>query len=63
MIEAGKTFKPLAENDLGERTLASYAVTDGTLFIRTESHFVRVGAGNAQALRKMTGRRTSAGRV
>jgi hypothetical protein len=41
----------LAENDLGERSLASYAVTDGTLFIRTESHLVRVGAGNAQALR------------
>jgi outer membrane protein assembly factor BamB len=49
VIEAGKTFKQLAENDLGERSLASYAVTDGTLFIRTESHLVRVGAGNTQA--------------
>jgi len=43
VIEAGKTFRLLAENHLGERSLASYAVTDGTLFIRTEKHLWRIG--------------------
>lgn len=43
VIEADKKFHPLAENSLGERSLASYAVTDGALFIRTESHLWRIG--------------------
>lgn len=43
VIQAGTTFAPLAKNDLGERSLASYAVTDNTLFIRTESHLWRIG--------------------
>src|SRR5207302_4763577 len=38
VAKAAKTFEQLAENDLGERSLASYAVTDGALFIRTEKH-------------------------
>ena len=33
----------LAENDLAERTLASYAVADNALFIRSESHLWRLG--------------------
>ena len=32
-----------ATNDLGERTLASYAVTDGALFIRSETHLWKIG--------------------
>ena len=32
----------LAENGFGERTLASYAVGDGALFIRTEMNLYRV---------------------
>jgi hypothetical protein len=44
VVKAGKTFQLLAENDLGERSLASYAITDGALFIRTESHLWRIGA-------------------
>jgi outer membrane protein assembly factor BamB len=35
VIEAGKKFKQLAKNPLGERALASYAVADGALFVRT----------------------------
>jgi len=43
VIAPGKTFQELARNSIGERTLASYAVTDGALFIRTEAHIYRVG--------------------
>ena len=43
VLAPGKTFHELARNSLGERTLASYAVTDGAIFIRTETHLYRVG--------------------
>jgi outer membrane protein assembly factor BamB len=42
VLAPGKTFHQLAQNSLGERTLASYAVTDGALFIRTDAHLYRV---------------------
>jgi outer membrane protein assembly factor BamB len=42
VIEAGKEFRKLAGNPLNERTLASYAVGDGALFIRSEKHLYRV---------------------
>ncbi len=45
VIKAGKSFQLLATNDLGERTLASAAVQDGALFIRSESHLWRIGGG------------------
>ena len=44
VVKAAKTFTPVAENDLKERTLASYAVIEGGLLIRTESGLVRVKA-------------------
>ena len=44
VIAPGKEFRKLAENPLGERTLASYAVTDGALFIRSEESLFRIGA-------------------
>ena len=38
VVEASETFKKLAENKLdNERTLASFAATEGTLFLRTET--------------------------
>ena len=43
VLKAGKTFEVLAKNDLGERTLASPAVTDDTLFLRSKSHLWRIG--------------------
>ncbi len=48
VLAPGKTFQPLARNSLGERTLASYAVTDGALFIRTEAHLYRIANLNQQ---------------
>jgi outer membrane protein assembly factor BamB len=42
VVRASTSFELLAENDLGERSLASYAVTDGALFIRTEKHLWKI---------------------
>jgi outer membrane protein assembly factor BamB len=43
VLRAGRKFEKLAENPLGERTLASYAAGDGTLFIRGEKHLFCIG--------------------
>ena len=42
VIKAGKTFSKIASNALNERALASYAIGDGALFIRTEQHLYRI---------------------
>jgi len=42
VVKAGKTFEVLAKNELGERTLASSAVADGALFIRSELHLWKI---------------------
>jgi outer membrane protein assembly factor BamB len=44
VVQPGREFVKLAENRLGERTLASYAVTDGALYVRTEEHLYRIGS-------------------
>jgi outer membrane protein assembly factor BamB len=38
VIRAGTQFELISKNDLGERSLASYAVADNELFIRTVDH-------------------------
>jgi outer membrane protein assembly factor BamB len=43
VVQAGPTFKVLAENDLSEYTLSSPAVSDGQIFIRTESFLYAIG--------------------
>jgi len=47
VVKASRKFELLSENDLHERSLASCAVTDGALFIRTESHLWRIGSQQA----------------
>jgi outer membrane protein assembly factor BamB len=42
VLQAGREFKVIARNSLGERTLASYAAADGALFIRTEKALYRI---------------------
>jgi outer membrane protein assembly factor BamB len=42
VIKAGKTYQELAHNDLDEQTLASFAVVDHALLIRTEHHLYRI---------------------
>jgi len=44
VLKAGKTFQKLAESALNERTLASYAVADSALFIRTDQHLYKIAA-------------------
>ncbi len=43
VLKAGKEYEVLSKNDLGERTLASYAVDNGALFIRGAQHLFRIG--------------------
>ena len=43
VLKAGKTFEVLAKNELGERTLASPAIVDNTIFLRSKSHLWRIG--------------------
>lgn len=43
VVKAGKTFDLLATNELAERTLASPAVMDNALFLRSQSHLWRIG--------------------
>jgi outer membrane protein assembly factor BamB len=42
VVKASTMFEKLAENDLGERTLASLAVSGPAILIRTESHLYRI---------------------
>jgi outer membrane protein assembly factor BamB len=44
VVKAGKKFVEVKENRLGAPTLASFAVADGALFIRTDKHLYRFGA-------------------
>jgi outer membrane protein assembly factor BamB len=43
VVKAEKQFSLVSENDLEERSLASYAVADHALFIRTEKHLWKIG--------------------
>jgi outer membrane protein assembly factor BamB len=43
VVKADKEYELLATNELGARALASPAVGDGALYLRTESHLWRVG--------------------
>jgi outer membrane protein assembly factor BamB len=43
VVKASKTYELLATNDLGEKSLASPAVADGALYIRTEGHLWKIG--------------------
>jgi len=43
VIRPGKTFDLVSKNEMGERALASYAVTDNRIFVRTEAHLWAIG--------------------
>jgi len=42
VLAPGKKFKKLGENGFGERMLASYAISDGAIFVRTKAHLYRI---------------------
>ena len=44
VLKAGREFQKLAENPLNERSLASYAIGEGALFVRTEDYLFRIEA-------------------
>ena len=44
VIQPGTRFQQLAKNEMGERSLASFAVWDDALFIRTLSHLYRINS-------------------
>jgi len=46
VLRQGIEYDLLATNDIGERTFASFAPADGTLFLRSESHLWRIGKKN-----------------
>lgn len=43
VLAAGRDFKLLAKNHLGERTLASPALSGGRLYLRTDQHLFAIG--------------------
>ncbi len=43
VVEAAHAFKLISTNDLGERTLASPAISNGILILRTDNHLFAVG--------------------
>jgi outer membrane protein assembly factor BamB len=45
VIEAGRTFKVLAENTLDDGFMATPAIDGGALYVRTKSHLYRIEAG------------------
>jgi outer membrane protein assembly factor BamB len=42
VVKADTRYTLLAKNPMGERTLASYAVADGVIFLRTAEHLYRI---------------------
>jgi outer membrane protein assembly factor BamB len=48
IIKADPRFEVVARNQLGETCQASYAVSRGQLFIRTEQHLYCIGAGQGR---------------
>jgi outer membrane protein assembly factor BamB len=47
VVRAGPEFEVLATNALDEVTMATPAVSEGTLYFRTRGHLVAVGASEA----------------
>ena len=43
VVQAGPKFEVLAENDFGDYTLSSPAISDGQIFIRTDSFLYAIG--------------------
>jgi len=44
VLKPGRKFEVLAKNDVKERTLASYAIGDGAIYLRTAEHLLKIQA-------------------
>jgi len=49
VVAPEKQFRKLATNTLDGETLASMALSDGSIFIRSNSHLYRIGENRNQA--------------
>ena len=49
MLEAGEEFKVLARNKLDGAILATPALVDGNIYVRTQSHLYAFGNGAVTA--------------
>lgn len=52
VLEAGRELKILNRNQLGERTLASPAISNGQIFLRTDEHLIAIGGRRTVAERR-----------
>jgi hypothetical protein len=43
VVKAGPQFERVAQNDIGEKTFASPAISDGQIFIRGDKHLFCIG--------------------
>jgi outer membrane protein assembly factor BamB len=43
VVKPGPKFELLQKNEIGERTLASPAIVDGTIYLRSEKHLWKIG--------------------
>ena len=48
VVKAGPTFEIIATNDMASPVLATPAISDGRLFIRTASHLLAIGGSPAR---------------
>jgi outer membrane protein assembly factor BamB len=48
VVKAGRSPQVVQRNALGERAVASPAIAQGQLFIRTDNHIFCIGAGTAR---------------
>jgi outer membrane protein assembly factor BamB len=52
VVKPGPEFNRLAKNELGERTFASPAISDGQIFVRGDTHLYCIGEKMARAARR-----------
>jgi outer membrane protein assembly factor BamB len=48
VVEAGRAFKQVAENDMGELVMATPALSNGVMYVRTAKSLVAIGGGERQ---------------
>ena len=44
VVRSGRTPEVIARNDIGERMMASPAISNGQIFLRTDDHLFAIGA-------------------
>jgi outer membrane protein assembly factor BamB len=54
VLRAGDTYELLATNSMNEVCMATPAITDGQLIVRTERHVYAIGASEAAAVERQT---------